>query len=181
MASNVVRKKIERRFCARFAIFRTVQQLTLIAVVTAFLCAPGHAFEPHPQCKGKKGKTGTGSRVGTGNNGGVTPGNGGQDPNGGKDGQVNGPNPDGVKTDDDEGWIVLKAEDFAKNPRPGTKMKVFNQTGMSKEDARELCKKNNAVLADLHDVIAGKSHEYFPVRAHIEAHRYECPVSYFCP
>ncbi|WKX90626.1 hypothetical protein Q1695_009463 [Nippostrongylus brasiliensis] len=106
----------------------SVQQLTLVAAVTAFLCAPGHAFKA------------------------VAAG------------------------DDDHGWIVLKASDYAKNAKPGTKMKAFYQPGMSVDDAKELCKKNNAVLANLHDVIAIRTHQYFPVQAHIVAHKDVCPI-----
>ncbi|WKX96258.1 hypothetical protein Q1695_012589 [Nippostrongylus brasiliensis] len=131
----------------------TVQQLTLIAVVTAFLCAPGQAFQPHPQCENPDATDG----VVTGN---PVPLMESEEP----------PREDNYKD-----WRELKMEDFGRRARPGIRMKVFNQTQMNHNDAKELCKKNKGVLADVSDLLLDKIHEFFPLEAHV-VHKDQCGI-----
>ncbi|WKY12129.1 hypothetical protein Q1695_003590 [Nippostrongylus brasiliensis] len=67
----------------------------------------------------------------------------------------------------DDGWYVTTYADWSEDHRPGVKIKAFKKPRMSVLEAVELCRRNNAVLANIGGFRAVRAHELFPFKAWI--------------
>ncbi|WKX88962.1 hypothetical protein Q1695_008534 [Nippostrongylus brasiliensis] len=72
--------------------------------------------------------------------------------------------------DDGKPWYVTTDADWGPSPdrRPGLKIKAFKKPRMSVVEAEELCKRNNAKLADIGMLRGVRTHELFPFKAWIK-------------
>ncbi|WKX88963.1 hypothetical protein Q1695_008535 [Nippostrongylus brasiliensis] len=78
--------------------------------------------------------------------------------------------------DDGKPWYVTTDADWTTNPvrRPGLKIKAFKKPRMSVVEAEELCKRNNAKLADMGMILRVRVHELFPFKAWIKVPNHPC-------